>query len=109
MDTIKAVIGAFLCVLGLAAIAFFISFADWASFNFFSPKYEASRRATFEQSNAYNAGMIRDLENIQMEYMNADEAHKSALKAIVLHRFSVYPESQMPANLRSFYYSLKGN
>jgi len=51
--------------------------------------------------------MIRDLENLQLEYINADAEKKQALRAIVLHRFSVYPEDKMPPNLRNFYNSLK--
>jgi hypothetical protein len=51
--------------------------------------------------------MIRDLENLQLEYISADKEHKDALRAITLHRFSVYPEDKMPPNLRNFYNSLK--
>ena len=51
--------------------------------------------------------MIRDLENLQMEYTNADAEHKQALRAIVLHRFSVYDTNRLPYNLRSFYEQLK--
>ena len=51
--------------------------------------------------------MIRDLENLQMEYINSDAEHKQAIRAVVLHRFSVYPEDRMPVNLRNFYNDLK--
>ena len=51
--------------------------------------------------------MVRDLENLQMAYLDADQEHKDALRAITLHRFSVYPEDKMPANLRNFYEQLK--
>jgi hypothetical protein len=51
--------------------------------------------------------MIRDLENLQLEYIKADNDGKQALRAIVLHRFSVYPEDKMPPNLRNFYNDLK--
>jgi hypothetical protein len=61
----------------------------------------------FKESEQYNDGMIRDLENLQLEYINADQAHKDALRSIVLHRFSVYDENRLPANLRLFYEQLR--
>jgi hypothetical protein len=51
--------------------------------------------------------MIRDLENLQMEYAKTDDAHKDALRSIILHRFSVYDENRLPYNLRSFYKQLR--
>ena len=35
---------------------------DFLLFQFFAPKYEAVRRETFEQSKAYNQGMIQELQ-----------------------------------------------
>jgi len=51
--------------------------------------------------------MIRDFEDLQVEYIKADKEHKDALRAIVLHRFSVYPENKLPPNLRNFYNDLR--
>jgi len=42
-----------------------------------------------------------------MDYVNADRDHKDAVRAIVLHRFSVYPEDRLPPNLRNFYNDLR--
>jgi len=92
----------------LAALAIFaLSFGGYEMYKFFAPKYRAVDNEVFKQSEQYNDGMIRDLENLQMEYINADAEKKQALRAIVLHRFSVYPEDKMPPNLRNFYNSLK--
>jgi hypothetical protein len=92
--------------IGIAAI-FGVSYLGYKSYEFFAPKYRAVDNQVFKQSEQYNDGMIRDLENLQLEYISADKEHKDALRAIVLHRFSVYPEDKMPPNLRNFYNSLK--
>ena len=92
--------------IGIAAI-FGLSFLGYKSYEFFAPKYRAVDNQVFKQSEQYNDGMIRDLENLQIEYINADADKKQALRAIVLHRFSVYSEDKMPPNLRNFYNSLK--
>ena len=92
--------------IGVAAI-FGLSYLGYKSYEYFAPKYRAVDNQVFKQSEQYNDGMIRDLENLQIEYINADADKKQALRAIVLHRFSVYPEEKMPPNLRNFYNSLK--
>jgi hypothetical protein len=92
--------------IGIAAL-FGLSYLGYESYKFFAPKYRAVDNAVFKESEQYNDGMIRDLENLQMEYINADKDHKDAVRAIVLHRFSVYPEDKLPPNLRNFYNDLR--
>ena len=92
--------------IGIAAL-FGLSYLGYESYKFFAPKYRAVDNQVFKESEQYNDGMIRDLENLQMEYIKATAEQKDALRAITLHRFSVYPEDKMPPNLRNFYNSLK--
>ena len=89
------------------ALCFGLNLFGLANYSFFAPKYRAVENQVFKESEQYNDGMIRDLQNLQMEYINADKDHKDALRAIVLHRFSVYPQDKMPSNLRNFYNDLK--
>ena len=93
----------------IASIALIVglTFFGYAMTDFFAPKYRAIDNKVFKESEQYNDGMIRDLESMQMEYINADKDHKDAIRAIVLHRFSVYPEDRMPPNLRNFYNDLR--
>ena len=93
----------------LFAIGAGLNLFNLESYNYFAPKYRAVENKVFKESEQYNDGMIRDLENLQMEYVNADAEHKQALRAIILHRFSVYDENRLPSNLRSFYLQLKRN
>lgn len=109
MENFKAVLIYVVVIFAVMVLGFGLTYVDWASYNFFAPKYENTRRQVFEQSNAYKAGMIRDLENLQMEYQRADSNQKDALRSIILHRFSVYSEDSMPANLRAFYHQLQAN
>ena len=89
------------------ALIFGLNLFGLAQYSFFAPKVRAVENRVFKESEQYNDGMIRDLENLQMEYIQANADQKQALRAIVLHRFSVYPEDKMPPNLRNFYNSLK--
>ena len=101
---ISATIG---MIASIILLMFGLSYLGYESYKFFAPKYRAVDNQVFKESEQYNDGMIRDLENLQMEYINGDADKKQALRAIVLHRFSVYPEDKMPPNLRNFYNELK--
>ena len=94
-------------VVGWVALIVLAMFGSFFAYQYFAPKYRAVDNQVFKQSEQYNDGMIRDLENLQLEYISADADKKQALRAIVLHRFSVYPEDKMPPNLRNFYNDLK--
>lgn len=89
------------------ALVFGMGYLGYKSYEFFAPKYRAVDNKVFKESEQYNDGMVRDLENLQMDYMSADAAHKDALRTIVLHRFSVYDENRLPYNLRAFYNDLR--
>jgi hypothetical protein len=95
-------------ILAAICLCVGLTFVGYEVKSYFAPKYRALDNQVFKESEQYNDGMIRDLEGLQLEYINADAAHKDALRAIVLHRFSVYPEDKMPPNLRNFYNQLKG-
>jgi len=103
----KEMFGAIGAVVVGALMIFALSLGGYEMYKFFAPKYRAVDNQVFKESEQYNDGMIRDLENLQMDYIAADSAHKDALRAIVLHRFSVYPEDKLPPNLRNFYNDLK--
>ena len=94
-------------VVGWVALIILAMFGSFFAYQYFAPKYRAVDNQVFKQSEQYNDGMIRDLENLQIEYISADADKKQALRAIVLHRFSVYPEDKMPPNLRNFYNELR--
>jgi len=84
-----------------------VGYISYLAYSFYAPKYEQVRYDTFKESQTYNDGMLRDLQNIQMEYTKSNEEQKAALRAIALHRFSVYPENKLPIDLRNFYDNLK--
>ena len=103
----KEMFGAVGALVFGALLIFALAFGSYEMYSFFAPKYRQVDNQVFKESEQYNDGMIRDLENLQMDYINADKDHKDAVRAIVLHRFSVYPEDKMPPNLRNFYNDLK--
>jgi hypothetical protein len=99
--------------VGFLTFSFFVllilgvtGYLSYLAYSFYAPRYEQVRYNTFKQSQAYNDGMIRDLQNLKMEYIKANDEQKAALKAIVIHRFSVYDIDRLPTDLQIFYNSV---
>lgn len=101
------------CVLVALAIAAILGLTwviqgnDFFLYKTFAPKYEDVRRETFEHSKAYNQGMIQELQAMQLQYVEAEQAHKDALASVILRRVADYDESKLPADLREFVQTLK--
>jgi hypothetical protein len=104
MKTVFASIGGFFLLILAITILNAVGFANWA---FFAPKVAQVQTNVFHNSQQYNEGMVRDLENIQHEYLHSNPEEKKALRALAIHRFEVYPIDQMPADLQNFYRSLQ--
>ena len=94
-------------ILGFLGLIFFIGEFSLQMQSFFSPRHEQVRRNTFEQSKAYNQGMIQELQNMQFQYEQADESHKAALASIILHRAADYDQDRLPPDLYAFIQQLK--
>ena len=104
MKNVLRIIGGIALGIVLVFGALYLSFKGY---EYFRPKYVAVDNKIFQESQQYNEGMLRDLQMFQMEYINGDQGKKDAIRAIVMHRFSVYPQEKLPADLRTFYDSLK--
>ena len=96
----------FAIVLSLGAI-FGFRYYGLQMAGYFQPKFEQVRRNVFMESQAYNDGMMRDLQNLQLEYIRADDAGKAIVRATAMHRFAAYDPSRLPSDLREFYFQLK--
>ncbi len=88
-------------------LAWIIQGNDFFLYKVFAPQYEAVRRQVFEETKSYNQGMVQELQNMQFEYLKADQAHKDALASVILHRAADYDQSKLPADLKSFIDGLK--
>src|SRR5882762_3427365 len=94
----------------LLSLLVFFMFIGWMSYGndfflykFFAPRQEAVRRQVFEQSRAYNEGVVQNLQSYMMNYNNAEtQQQKDGLRAIILHETSTYDADQLPPHLATF-------
>lgn len=98
---------AFLGLVIILALTWVFQGNEFFLYKVFAPKQEAVRREVFEESKAYNQGMVQELQNMQFEYEQASPEHKAALASIILHRAADYDVEKLPADLRSFISGLK--
>lgn len=109
----KLVLKTILAGIGILLVIFMFGWIiqgnDFFMLKVFGPRYENQRREIFEQSRAFNQGMIQELQNMQFEYVKATPEQKDALSSIILHRASGYNMNDpgVPADLRSFVEQLK--
>jgi hypothetical protein len=94
-------------VFAACVTVFGLSYGSYAMYQYFAPKYRQVDNQVFKQSEQYNDGMIRDLQELEMQYMTASDTQKATLKSIILHRFEVYDQSKLPPDLWSFYNDVK--
>lgn len=101
-DFFAVVLTMVLAVLVVAGL----SFGSFKAYEFYAPKYRAVDAKVFKESEQYNEGMVRDLSELQRQYITATDEEKAALRPIIRHRFEVYDRDRLPADLRSFYDSI---
>ena len=101
-DTTKVVLASILGIALLLGLTWVIQGNDFFLYQAFAPKYEGVRRQTFEQSKAYNQGMVQELQNMQFEYVKATPEQQKALASVILHRAADYDTTKLPADLRQF-------
>jgi hypothetical protein len=98
-------------VLGVG-ISWLVQGNDFFVYKVFAPKYENARREVFENSKAYNQGMIQELQNMMFDYIKTEDANaKSNLASIILHRAADYDlnDERVPVNLRNFVEGLRND
>ena len=97
-------------LVAILALSWVLMGNEFFLYKYFAPKQEAVRRQVFEQSRAFNQGMVQELQNKQFDYAKTtDPAAKAALASVILHRASGYnlDDPIVPADLRGFITKLK--
>lgn len=101
-EIMRVVLGTLGVLIVAAVLAFALQGTDFFLYKVFAARQEAVRRDVFEQSRAYNEGMRQELQNMAFQYAQADDAHKSALASVILHRVADYDIGKLDPDMRSF-------
>lgn len=104
----KVVLGFIGLLFGVAALSFGLTAIGWVNFDFWGTKFVNTEHKIFKQSEPFIDGQIRELTRLQLQYEDADEGHKKALRSLILTEASTINEDELPANLRGFLSKLHG-
>ena len=73
---------------------------DWARYTFWAPKYEQSRRQTYEQTKIYRQGSVQRLNTLCNQVTTADNDHKPMLNDIINQEFAEWNVQDVPDYLQ---------
>jgi hypothetical protein len=107
MEYVKGFFALSAAIVVVVLIGFGLTFAGYKGYEFFKPRYTAVDAKVYKESVQYNEGMIRDLSELQRQYLAADAKGREALRPIIRHRFEVYDRNRLPSDLAAFYDSIK--
>ncbi|TSC78571.1 MAG: Uncharacterized protein G01um101429_747 [Parcubacteria group bacterium Gr01-1014_29] len=97
-------------LIAILALGWVVTGNEFFLYKVFAPKTEQVRRGVFEQSRAFNEGMVRELENLRLQYLQVtDPDAKAVLATTMLRRAAGYnlDDPIVPADLRVFVAQLK--
>lgn len=100
-------------IVGIAAVILTIpvllTFYNLGMISFFKPKFQNVERKVFENTKSYLHGVQQDLGKYYLEYQDANEDEKQAIKTTIQMRFAeVNAEKLQSPQLRSFLISARG-
>lgn len=99
--TVLGVFVFFLVVLGIGAAVYG---ADFFLYKWFAPAKEEARRETFENSTAHVQSVLRDMNNMRLEYLDphVSNQQRQLLLTLMRERSLTIPPERVPPDLQSF-------
>jgi len=99
-----SVIGA---ILGILALTWLIQGNEFFLLRVFGAPMENARYNAFKESQPYRDGLVKDLHNLQSQYVQADKEHQNALGGVILSTLGDSDESKLPPDLQQFISKLR--
>jgi len=96
-------------VIGVLILPAFLGLYHLGMFKFFAPKFQNVERQVFENTKSYLHGVQQDLGKYYLEYQQADEDGKMALRATIQMRFAeVETDKIQSLQIRQFLIRTRG-
>ena len=75
---------------------------------YFGIMNESATTDIYRENKSYVEGTIRDLRDLHVQYVQADDSQKETLAALILHRANELDWDHLPSDVRDFLNDLKG-
>lgn len=73
----------------------------------YGAEVESVKTDIYRENKSYVEGTVRELRNLQVDYLKAADEHKPALRSLILHRANELDWDRQPSDVREFLHSLK--
>lgn len=99
--TVLGVFVFFVAILGIGAAVYG---ADFFLYKWFAPAKEEARRETFENSTAHVQSVLRDMNNLRVQYLDTSTTNqqRQLLLTLMRERSLTIPPERVPQDLQSF-------
>lgn len=101
-ETLAWVGGIMLAIGLIIGVAFGAPWIKLQVMRMYGTEMESVRTDIYRENKSYVEGTVRDLRELRVEYEKADDAHKSALKSLIVQRAGELDHDRLPADLREF-------
>ena len=98
-------------VIGISLIiglSFGVPYLRLKVMRMYGTELESVRTDIYRENKSYVEGTVRDLRELQVDYLKASDEHKPALASLILHRANELDWDRLPSDVRSFLLELKG-
>jgi hypothetical protein len=100
------VVGCLVVVFGFVWLA---QGNDFFMYKVFAPAKANVEREVFENTNTHVRGLNITVQQAQMDYAQADPAHKAAISAVLLQQMADVPMEKLTPQNAAFVQQLRGN
>lgn len=102
MDVLKFVGGLVLCVALIVGAAFGIPALRLQVMRLYGTELESVKTDIYRENKSYVEGTVRDLRELQVDYVKANESQREALASLILHRANELDWDRLPSDVREF-------
>lgn len=96
-------------IAGLILVLFVGTTASIYWYRHFGIMRESATTDIYRENKSYVEGTIRDLREMQVKYVEANDSQKEALSSLILHRANELDWDRLPSDVQDFLHSLKGS
>lgn len=102
MEVVKAILVFLAVLIFFTMLGWFSMGNEFFMVKYFSPKYEQVRTDTYRNSQAYQDGVVNELQKLQVEYANSQSQDaKDIIADTVVHKSATYP-GPLPSSVAGF-------
>lgn len=108
MELLKWIGGIVVAAALLVVIAFAVPALRLQVMQVYGTNLESAKTDIYRENKSYIEGTLRDLRELRVDYIRADESHREALASLILHRANELDWERLPIDLRQFLSELRG-